>query len=311
MKSMLVVGGLALFLRAAPCLAGDAGAEALFRAGREAVAKGDYATACARFEESHRLEPAAGTVFNLADCYEKRGQVASAWQRYREAKERLPAGDERASFAESRILALEPRLPKLSLELAPSASSATVKRDGVELGAASLGIEVPVDPGAHELVVSMAGHADRKVSVQLAEAEFKRLVLEAGPTVASESNGAHGEAAASSSTSGSSTATAGYVVGGIGAAGIVTSLVLGAMVLDRKSTVDSECVGNVCSQKGVDAANSGKTLSTISTIAFAAGAVGVGVGLYLVLSSKPSAESARLEFVARPGLTTLGVGGRF
>src|SRR5262245_63210105 len=107
MKSILVVGGLALFLLSKPCRAGDAGAEALFRAGREAAEKGDYASACARFEESHRLEPAAGTVFNLADCYEKRGQVASAWQRYREVKERLPAGDERVTFAEGRIKALE------------------------------------------------------------------------------------------------------------------------------------------------------------------------------------------------------------
>jgi hypothetical protein len=308
MKSKLVAGGLALFLLSRPCLGGDAGAEALFRAGREAAAKGDYATACSRFEESHRLEPAAGTVFNLADCYEKRGQLASAWQRYREAKERLPAGDERSAFAETRILALEPRLPKLALELAPSASSALVKRDGVEIRAASLGIDVPVDPGPHEIVVTMSGHADRTVSLQLAEAESKRIVLEPGPALAQEPSATPDRTA---TASGSSTAPAGYVVGGIGVAGVATSLVLGAMVLDRKNTVEQECVHDVCSQKGADAADSGKTLSTISTIAFAAGAVGVGVGLYLVLSSKPSAETARLELVTRPGLTTLGVGGRF
>lgn len=308
MKSSFALGGLALLLFATPCLAGDAGAEALFRAGREAAASGDYATACSRFAESHRLEPAAGTVFNLADCHEKRGQVASAWTRYREAKERLPAGDERAAFAAERIAALEPRLPKLLIELAPSASSATVKRDGVELGAASLGIAVPVDPGAHELVVQMSGRADHSVSIHVAEAESKRVVLEAGPALAAQPSANHN---ATSSASGSSTATAGFVIGGIGVAGIATSLVLGAMVLDRKSTVDRECNGNVCSAEGVDAANSGKTLSTVSTIAFAAGAVGVGVGLYLVLSSKPSPQSARIEFVSRPGLTGLALGGRF
>src|SRR6476646_7884960 len=85
----------------------DPAAEALFRSGREAVDRGDWQTACARFEESHRLEPAVGTVFNLANCREKLGQLASAWQRFREVKERLPPGDERSAVTDQRIAALE------------------------------------------------------------------------------------------------------------------------------------------------------------------------------------------------------------
>src|SRR5688572_29187335 len=79
-----------------------AAAEALFRAGREAAGRGDYATACQRFEESNRLEPTAGTVMNLANCREQLGQIASAWQRYREAIEKLPAEDERVGIARER-----------------------------------------------------------------------------------------------------------------------------------------------------------------------------------------------------------------
>jgi hypothetical protein len=56
-----------------------AGAEALFEAGREALDKGDYEVACQRFEESNRLESAAGTILNLANCREQLGQLASAW----------------------------------------------------------------------------------------------------------------------------------------------------------------------------------------------------------------------------------------
>src|SRR5688572_21714651 len=37
------------------------GAEALFRQGRAAADEGDFQTACAKFAESQRLDPSAGT----------------------------------------------------------------------------------------------------------------------------------------------------------------------------------------------------------------------------------------------------------
>src|SRR5687768_2981870 len=48
-----------------------AAAEALFRQGRQAADAGDHAKACEKFKESNRLDPALGTVFNIADCEEK------------------------------------------------------------------------------------------------------------------------------------------------------------------------------------------------------------------------------------------------
>src|SRR6266851_1461448 len=88
-----------------------AAAEALFRAGRAAADKGDYVTACPKFEESNRLDPEVGTVFNLADCDEHLGKIASAWQLFKEVEQRLSASDERASIASSRAASLEPKLP--------------------------------------------------------------------------------------------------------------------------------------------------------------------------------------------------------
>ena len=49
-------------------------AEMLFREGRHAADMGNFALACEKFEASHKVQPAPGTLLNLADCEESRGQ---------------------------------------------------------------------------------------------------------------------------------------------------------------------------------------------------------------------------------------------
>jgi hypothetical protein len=308
MKYAVLLCSVAVALSAPRAFAGDAAAEALFRAGREAAERGDDATACARFEESHRIEPAAGTVLNLALCYERRGQVASAWQRLREARERLPPGDERVALVDSKIAALEARLPRLTLRVSVDTQGQNIVRDGQELGAGSLGVAVPVDPGVHRVELRAPGRAASVVTVSLAEGENKELTLEPGVVTSTEQESSPVSPVRSSPNPGR---TAGFVIGGVGVAGIATGLVAGAIVLDRKSTVENECHGSACTHAGVEAADSGRTWSTVSTVACIAGAAAVGVGAYLVLSSKPSAESARLGVEARPGGSLLSLQGAF
>src|SRR5829696_5855787 len=89
-------------------------AEALFTEGRRLLAERRYAEACAKLAESQRLDPAIGTLLNLADCHEKNGQTASAWARFREAAEAARrAGDAtREKVAARRASALDEKLSK-------------------------------------------------------------------------------------------------------------------------------------------------------------------------------------------------------
>ena len=63
------------------CAAGRVGAqsaaqaEALFRQGKEQMAAGKYAEACAAFEASQKAEAATSTLLNLANCREKNGEL--------------------------------------------------------------------------------------------------------------------------------------------------------------------------------------------------------------------------------------------
>lgn len=157
-----------------------AAAEALFESGHEAMSSGDYDTACARFEESNRLDPAVGAVLNLAVCEEKRGRLATAWQLYKRVMSELPAGDDRYPIAQRRASALRPRVPLLTLKLSSDApKQTTVKYGEVMLGQASFNVALPFDPGDHTLIV---GAPEREVrTYQFALAEGEKKVLMVGP----------------------------------------------------------------------------------------------------------------------------------
>ncbi|HVJ22252.1 MAG TPA: hypothetical protein VM686_42895, partial [Polyangiaceae bacterium] len=145
-------------------------------------------------------------------------------------------------------------------------------------------------------------------------AEQHKLVVEAGDPAASAARAAApapAEPAAAAADGGSSARTWGFVVGGVGIAGIVTGAVTGALVLSKKSTVNSECDGKQCTAEGVEAGEDGKLFSTVSTVAFAVGVVGVAAGATLILIAKDGSETARVDVRAAPGVATLNLGGRF
>jgi hypothetical protein len=87
------------------------------------MVKGDLGAACEQFRASDKLDPAVGTELNLADCEEKRGRLASAWELYRTVADKLADNDERFAFARSHAQALKPRMPTLTLTLEADAPS--------------------------------------------------------------------------------------------------------------------------------------------------------------------------------------------
>jgi hypothetical protein len=287
-QPLLPLAALALLLAATPVFAdvGDAAAaEVLFREGRTAADAGDFAIACKKFHESHRLDPAPGTLLNIADCEERLGRLATAWTAYRAVVQKLPANDSRHELALERAQALEPRLPRLAIALAPGAPAGTeVRRDGVELKSASLDTPLPVDPGEHVIEVTAPGRALQRYELKLAEAERVRRVVEPGAEI--DEGGPGGVVDSRSGSSGGR--TLGYALGGVGVLGIAAGTVTALLVLDRKSTVDDNCDADKrCNQTGADAADSGRTLGTISGASFVIGGLALAAGAWLVLTSDP------------------------
>lgn len=153
------------------CLAGKAwardpaAAETLYRSAKDASKRGDWDTACAQFAESQRLDPAPGTLINLADCEERRGLIAMAWTHFTEAQWQFRPGDARAEFAKQRADALDKRVPRITIRLeAETPSDVKVFRDDQELGAPSIGVALPVEPGPHVITVRLSG-AEKKFPI--------------------------------------------------------------------------------------------------------------------------------------------------
>jgi hypothetical protein len=290
-------------------------AEALFRQGREAMQKQDYATARARFAESNRLESAAGTLMNLATCEEKLGQVATAWQHWREAIDLLPAGDDRIAFAQQRLSELKPRLPGLTL-VPPSDAPAdmVVLRDGVELGSASLGVELPVDPGEHEVVVRAKGYEDWSTRVSLGEREVQSLDLELGPEapVPPPAPPVRERAAPVVEETPVSERTLGFIAGGVGVVGVLTAVGSYIGMLRADSIVKNHCdPDDGCDETGWDARSTGKTLAVINDISWGVAAVGLGVGAILVLTDRGDEAPKAVGLAPMPSGAALSYSGRF
>jgi hypothetical protein len=138
-----------------------AAAQLLFDEGRRRIAQGDYAGACPKLAESQRLSPAVGTEFNLADCWEHVGKLASSWAAFLEVADltHKRGEGEREQAARARADAVAPKLGRLTIEvpLLRRIRDLEVRRDGEVVRDALWGIAVPVDAGDHRVEVHATG----------------------------------------------------------------------------------------------------------------------------------------------------------
>src|SRR5438552_741837 len=126
--------------------AGDSDrAEKLFTEASALVEQGNYAEACPKLAESQQLDPALGTQYNLALCYEQIGQLGSAWRNFaavaRLAHEAGKTGREHAS--REKMAALRERAPHLVISVVEN--DVTIKVDG-DVAEPSTWSYYPVDP---------------------------------------------------------------------------------------------------------------------------------------------------------------------
>jgi len=303
-------------------------AEMLYQNGRELMAQGNFAEACPKLAESYRLDPATGTLLNLAGCHEGEGKLASAWVEYMDAARASRRGGrpDRVRFAEEHANRLAPRLSRLTIVVAPGAEPADLQitLDGAVVGKAVFGVAAPLDPGTHVVVATAAGRrpfthtlvlgpeADQQtVTVSaLALAEPQAPVApspDLTPLAPADSPASSPRAAKPPPTESTIFSTPVLVAGGatlaLAAATIVTGVVYAGHRSDYRAATDPE--------KRRSEFDSARAFGVANAVLLAGTVVGGGFTTYFVLTREGSTARARLAPTIVPGFAGVVAGGEF
>jgi hypothetical protein len=281
-----------------------AAAQVLFEEGRKLMEQGKYAEACPKLESSQRLDPGAGTLLNLAACYEKNGQTASAWVTYTDAatasRDRHPDWTARA---EARVKALYPTLAHVTIDVPGAPSGVSVTRDGKTLEPGTYGVAIPVDPGHH--VVDATAPSKRafhqEVDVKASSDVHVTIKLEDAPVTETAKHEPLAPVAPQpqvDASRGSGVRIAGLTTLGIGVAGVVVGAVFGGLAIGKKNDAAPDCLPDFtkCTTAGKAAVDDAMTFGTISTVAFIAGGVLAAAGLTIFLVAPKATTNVTATF---------------
>lgn len=274
-------------------------AEDLFREAVRLLEAGNVHAACDKLAQSQALEPAAGTLLNLADCYERDGKQALALSTFMRARAaaRTRNRTDWVKTSGERIAALEARVPKLEI-VAPNVPGLRILLDGTDVGEDALRDGARVDVGTHVLEATAPGRVPHLGTIDVRasmKVRIPELVLAAART---EAPPPKGPAAASGGSS--PLRTVGYVTLGVGVAALVTggvsALVAKGALADAK--VACESYPTRCSPESTAPNDRAKTWSTVATFATVSGAVLGAAGVVMIVWPR---SRATVSASAAPG----------
>jgi hypothetical protein len=275
-------------------------AEALFQEGKRLMSEGKYSEGCPKLEESNKIDPGAGTLTALALCHRGEGKTATAWSEFKEviSLARRDNRKDREQVAQENVNELEPKLSRLTITLdrAAQQQGVEIKLDTTVIPVAMTGSPFPADPGVHKLTVSAKGFKARETAIEVGQ-ERDEKTINVAPLESDGSAGVSGgvtvDGTSDAPKSNSTLRTASYIVGGVGAAGLVVGVISGLIAMSKHN--DANCNGDVCpTPSATSKEQDAHSVGTISTIGFVAGGVLLagGVGLYFFSSSSEKKSTA-------------------
>ncbi|MCW5833152.1 MAG: hypothetical protein KIS78_12190 [Labilithrix sp.] len=288
LRASLVAGALAastlgLDARAdTPALSDQrARAQELFDSALADAEAGNFAAACPKFLASQAADPKTSTLLNLANCYERNGQTASAWGAFREAGllARKAARSDWEDIARTRAEALEPKLLRLAVVVAESSRvpGLVVTRDGARLTPGEWGVPIPVDPGEHLVAASAEGRVpwETRVPVEEPNVEVTVPALERIPEPPPPPPAPLPPAEPAPAQTGWSTMkTTGVILAGAGGASLLVGGLMGLIAGGNYQSARDRCLDGPrrCPADAVADADSAYGLATGATVAVVAGA---------------------------------------
>ena len=344
-----VVLALALLTGATGALAQsqEAIAQTRFGKGRELFLAQKYDAALAEFRAATELFESPNTRLYIARCERELGHYTAAYVEFQragtEAADRAKADPRYAvtrDSAKQEGAALESKLGHVTV-LAPGApQGATFAVNGTPLVSAGLGYAAPIDPGRVLVTAQAPGYLAFKRAIDVAAGEGVEITVklevdpnakkvEPEPTPTPTPTPTPPPTPTPTPTEpppvvsekvGGGVRVVGFVIGGLGLAGVGTFGVLAGLAQSKFDSLKSEC-GGPCDASYESKIHSGETLQLAANVTLGVGLGAVLIGTVMVAAGGPHyvnvakepAETTRLlpTFSVSPGGFFLGVGRAF
>jgi hypothetical protein len=269
-------------------------AEGLFQEGKKLLDQGNVPGACQKFKASLDTDKTLGTLIALAACHEKEGKTASAWAEFTEAAA-LAKKDGKAdleAYSRGRVGALDKQLSRLTIN-ATKVEGMEIKVDGVAVPLEGLGSALPVDPGERVVDATAPGYRAWSTKVNVvsgtgASVSVPPMVID--PNAPKDDKGKvivinnADQPKGTDSTKlivGATTTGVGAIAIGIGA---YLQFGLAADLKSQSDTFKTDADPSNDAQ-GATKLSQAKTNSAIGITLMAVGAVAIGAGIFLIVTS--------------------------
>ena len=266
-------------------------ARALADEAANAYARGDYARSFELLRRAYASVPAPTIALLEGRSLSRLGRLVEAREAYDRAiatpvdAATPPAFTRAIAEASKELGALLPRIPQLRVVVSGSDSAALViSLDERALPRASLGEWLAVDPGMHRVVTEQPGDERRAEELVLREGERRELRLDAAPQTRSR------------------VPVLGIAVLSFGGAAVLTGVATGLVAVNAHDDATEGCPGKICDpgSRGAEDLERFHAFKTVSTVSYVVGAAGLGLGTYLVLTSRASSDAPSAGLAISP-----------
>jgi len=278
-------------------------ARAQFQRGIELEQAANYTEAIQQFREVGQVRMTPQVRFHIAYCEEMLGRLVTALGGYDLAlAEADTVGADFKNEVETAITRLREKIPKLLIERGSGAEAALVQLDGIDLGASSIGVEVPLDPGPHKVTAVAPGYKPFGATVELKEREVTKVTLELEVNPEPIAPPPKERVVMVPQEKGPDR-TVPYIIGGAGIVFLGASGALFALRQSTKAELEQDCPDpDRCGESNRDTYDRLQVYNIAAPVVGGIGLAAIGTAVALIIfEEKPEKKSAK------PKTTWLGV----
>ncbi|HUS33566.1 MAG TPA: hypothetical protein VMZ53_33920 [Kofleriaceae bacterium] len=287
-------------------------ADEAFKKGRDLLKQGNFIDACDEFNKSQRLDPANGTLFNIAQCSEKIGRLATAASAYRELIKK-DTNPERLELSRKALAGLEPRIPKIVAKIDSPPKNIIITLDS-KAGSTQILPNEAVDAnfGEYTLIARAKGYTEMISKFRIGEEGSTKTVEVTLLPGASNSDIVRKPGERSTDKRPRNTRKViGLSLTGVGAGALVAGGVFGIQARGKWNDAKDACGGATCgTQESLDRANllgdQARSKATLSTVFIAGGALLAGAGIALWVTAPKSMQVTPTASDTGAGVTLSG-----